>query len=199
MKWGLGSPRSGTVALATMLGGAHEPMPRITREVFSYYSEGELGEDLIAKVQQRAALEAPIIVDPLHSFIVPVIRAIDREASFVVMVRDPIACVRSLVARGTYVIGTPGNRWRQRPPQWPEDAGVVFKCAWYWREVYRAAVPALRGAEVKWKRTEELPDRMRLNVDDRSSALELTDEERAEIAEVTADALELIEQEAGWR
>lgn len=191
--WGIGAPRSGTLTLAYLLDGVHEPPPGIVLEAVTYWrTEGKprdtLRHTLDRALRLRMSLGVPV-VDPLHCLVLPAITAVDRDARFVVMVREPFACVRSLVARGTYVAGNASNQFRPAPRKgWPAGARAVDKCAWYWAECYRQILRHLDDKHLEVRLTEELPPHVRLNADNRVGALEFTDDELERIDEATREA-----------
>lgn len=188
--WGIGSPRSGTVTLAYLLNGIHEPKPLLVPDAGAYW-RGEEIASLQGKIIERLELGVPV-VDPLQSFVIPAIRSVDSGAEFIVMLRDPVACIRSLVARGTYVIDTAGNRSRPAPRRWPKSYGSIHKCTWFWCETYRVILDSLPAFEVR--KTEELPTGVVLNADNRVASFELSAGHRRRIKKETAEVYEAVER-----
>lgn len=185
MIWGIGAPRSGTMTLAYLRGGVHEPRPVVDQEVFEY-TRNKIEGQLAIKLAARAKLETPIVVDCTQTFAIPMIKAVDPAAEWVVLIRNPVDCVRSLLARGTYLLGTRGNDYRPRPEKWPEDYDFIDKCAWYWKWTYKVVLRDLSqdfDHRVEIIRTEDLPFGVRLNVDNRTAEFKLSKDDEKRIRE----------------
>jgi len=85
MRWGVGTGRCGTLSLATELGGVHEGSPGLG-------SDGPTLELLLGRLRAGVAS-----VDRLQSFLMPEIRALDSNAEFIWLLRDPWSCIQSML------------------------------------------------------------------------------------------------------
>jgi hypothetical protein len=155
----VGTGRCGTMTLARLLGGVHEPSPPIIAEATDYYlgRHGCLGA-LVAKLRVRASLKTPAISDNKQSTVIPVIREVDPRAEFIMLVREPIGCVASFVRRGTYRRRVDvWERHRLRPlTGFPRDWTQSMKCGWLWAETNRVVLSSLGAGPSRIMFTDEL-------------------------------------------
>jgi len=143
MIWGVGTGRCGTKSLAKHLKGEHEPKPWFTDRPRKWY-DGTITvqgiRDLENAMKARAKLDTPIIVDFKQSYIMDyIISFVDPDASFIWVIREPVACVSSMVA-GKWYGETDGNGENLLTP--PDSTWDRFiKCIWYYNtvneEIYR--------------------------------------------------------------
>jgi hypothetical protein len=145
--WGIGTGRCGTATLAITRGGAHEPKPWLFMEAMKYY-QGERSEEVMTilrdRLQARMRSLFNFIVDQKQSVLVPLIVEVDSEAKFVWLIREPVDCVKSMMAFGFYARTI--EKWdllrimldesRVRPKEgFPDSWSLETKCFWYWHEV----------------------------------------------------------------
>lgn len=131
----------------------HEPPPYLDREAHHYYC-GRRGYWLMRLRQkhiQRMESAENGIADRLYSYCIPAVRDIDKEARFVVLIREPISCCSSFWRRHAYaldadLVDTPGrrrigyfNRYRIRPRgnRWPSGWNQSQKLLWMWLKTYK--------------------------------------------------------------
>ena len=119
MIWGVGTGRCGTAGLAVQLGGEHE-------------RQGSVAE--LAAGGHRA------VVDPAFWRVIPSIYEADPAARFVVIYRDPVEVVESLLSVGIFrcefdELNKVPYAWNVRPPVWPGTWEPYQKAAWLWRTI----------------------------------------------------------------
>ncbi len=166
--WGIGTGRCGTVTLAKVRGGIHEPKPWIHKEAARYYC-GERGDELLNSLRHKLAarlrLKEELIVDSKQSLIIPFIMEIDPGAEFVWLVREPRASMKSFSAWEFYSrepsedFGYELDQWRARPPGgFPSNWSLLMKRLWFWEEINKVIARDLEltGAPFKLKLTHQL-------------------------------------------
>ncbi len=134
MIWGLGTGRCGTKSLAAEMGGLHEPKPGLFGEaILAHYGNTVAREITLARLVERSLMDTPIVVDQKHSWCIPLIRTVDACPEFVWMVRNPVACVASLVS-GTAFSRSDAFGVRKWHPEgfWPDWMTRTEKAAAYW-------------------------------------------------------------------
>ena len=185
MQYVVGTGRCGTATIAQQLGGVHEPRPSIVKEAFDYYMGNRqfIGE-LAKKLRIRAAMDTPVISDNRQSYVIPLIREIDPDAEFIVLIREPRACIASMLHRGAYQ--RPKWYWdiyRPRPcTGFPANWTPVMKVGWLWRETYRVILADVGTTRFRAIFTSELGDKV-ANASKSRPELELTKREKNFLAE----------------
>jgi sulfotransferase family protein len=153
----LSTGRAGTQTLASLLGLArsclayHEPAPTLWRLAQMAYESG--GDSSMAEILDEGFLAGRKVLlnhslacskgyvetGPHLTFLARQVRAILPEATFIHLVRDPRAVVRSAMRRDWYS-GHPYDCWRIRPrPDTPmaerwEASSPFQKNLWLWKE-----------------------------------------------------------------
>ena len=136
MIWGVGTGRCGTMSLAKQLGGVHEPGGLGRVMPWMRYGLACDWESLSLDLLERSEREVPVIVDPRHSYVIPLIREVDPDAQFVWIYRDPVECIESWLARGNWRDGSDDAGTRYSPEGgYPKVWWRFEKGIWFWREV----------------------------------------------------------------
>ena len=156
MIWGIGTGRCGTHSLAADLGGLHEPRPWIgAAAVEAYWGDATATAYCREVLLLRLAQDIPAVVDLHLSLLIPLICALDAQATFVWMWREPVGCVGSFLAQGAWT--TPGKwptLWRPRYG-WPESFSRFDRALAYWVMVNEMIAEDLaRYAPGRWQRRE---------------------------------------------
>lgn len=139
MIWGVGTGRCGTRSLAVQLGGEHEPKPWLKHEA-AYYARGLVDthdpewNELIHRLNDRRDHDTPIIVDLKHSYVMDLIEAVDLDAHFVVMFRNPFDCIASFMLGGAFTDQDwQGDRkLRTNDQQLFDSMTRLEKVTWFW-------------------------------------------------------------------
>ena len=152
--WGVGTGRCGTKSLAKDMGGLHEPSPRLgdyacltkfSESAYYYCSH---------VIRCRHLMEAPIIVDMHHSYLIDMIMDIDSEAQFIWLIREPLQCVTSLLSGGAF---TETDRWGVNklsdPPRQDGDReGRIISCCNHWVNVNNLIMESVRREPERFRR-----------------------------------------------
>lgn|GEM_PF-5757258 len=163
MIWGVGTGRCGTRSLATLLRGRHEPGCWDSQPV-AYQHAGEHQDWLRGKLQERLGLGVPAVVDLQHSYVVPLIEEIDPDATFIWMVREPVACISSLLSGGSWTRGDGHGRRKLSPAAgWSDVVTRLDKAIWYWLNVNQLLDRVLARRPHELWLTSELPGSVHLN------------------------------------
>lgn len=160
----VGTGRCGTASLAEKLGGLHEPDPDIIHESAQFYlGNPQILPDLIEKLKERRKLDAPTIADNRQSLVIPIIRQVDPASKFILLVREPTACIESFYARGAYSEDDSSkseDKWVANRPKpltgFPQHWTAFMKCTWRWVEVHRTIFNAIGHPELSIIFTEEI-------------------------------------------
>lgn len=167
----VGTGRCGTASLAEKLGGLHEPEPNIVHEATQYYFGNlDIYPTLVNKLKERKKLSTSVIADNKQSLVIPLIREIDPKAKFVLLVREPMSCIKSFYARGAYS----EDEHKKRKAIWvdnrliphmgfPEDWSQFTKCAWYWVEIHRTVFSSVDLKQLEIILTDEIGKSTTLN------------------------------------
>lgn len=148
MYYVVGSGRCGTRTVAKRALGKHEPKPSIINESYKYFKskkDQENLDQLKSKLLRRFCLDTNLISDCRQSYVIPVIKEIDKEAKFVVVYREPFSCVESYLNRSIFLRGSIWDRTRIHPPEgFPKRFTRVMKVAWIVNETYRIILNDLK-------------------------------------------------------
>lgn len=163
MLWGTGALRSGTLSLAQMIGGRHEPGEF---ELWPFYwtmTRSPLDEDagdnfgyfharrLILKLVMDAMNQGIPVVDARLEMILPWILKVDKNPRIIVVYRDPVATARSWRRFRFLTEHDPyrdhhvreGDTWEEQAASW-------------WNDTYRRIL-GYSDQRFEFVRCEELP------------------------------------------
>ena len=101
MIWGVGSGRCGTKSLSLELEGVHEPQPWLDDLPVMWHLHRKGEGELLSRLKMRLDEGLPC-VDLKQSYCIPLIKRLDPDAKFIVMFRNPILTISSLVAGGSW-------------------------------------------------------------------------------------------------
>lgn len=126
MIWGLGSWKGGTHTLAKELDLLHEPSPWVAQGAVGFHHRGShfstftearsketaMVDTLLARMHKCEKLGKAGCVDGAHGFLIPLILRADPDAEFVLVLRDPLEVVMSLVDYIDWDLKHPGTTHR---------------------------------------------------------------------------------------
>jgi len=128
---------------ARLMGGEHEPDPCLEGLPAEWADcRTEVESELMARLRARMDLGVPT-VDFTYSYCLDLIYEIDREASIVWLVRNPVDCVASFMATGAWDVNDGYGKWKLHPHHqwcvgddyWGEGSSRLGKAIWYWSTV----------------------------------------------------------------
>jgi len=154
----VGCLRSGTQSIASITKGAREPHPKIVEEALTFYrGDYTFLSRLKEKLRTRKELDVPLISDHHQSYVIQIIKEVDPDAEFIVLLRRPHDVMKSLMARRWY---RPDQWFHLRPRQgWSGQQWTqLLKVGWLWTETYRVILRELDGTPFRLVATENLTE-----------------------------------------